>query len=107
MTTERDLALIRAALDAAKHYAYDPRDRILRKAVTALFPKTILAAFNATEAGRGQVALDPYWTVAIEVYAFETENAACDLRDKLEDAFIAIPEMADYGFLSRIEKETP
>jgi len=46
-----------------------------------------------------------YWTVRLEVYAFETKAEAVAYQGALMDAFCAMPESAEYGSSSRIIEE--
>lgn len=50
--------------------------------------------------------LDRYWTVRLEVYAFDSQEQADEYHQRLLDAFMAMPESAGYAATSTvIEKD--
>lgn len=48
---------------------------------------------------------DKYWVLSIQVFAFEDKCDACDLRDKIEETFMSMPEFDGYGFATTVEED--
>lgn len=46
-----------------------------------------------------------YWTVSLEVFAFETKDDAVRFREALEDAFTSISEAKNYTGATSIRHE--
>lgn len=50
------------------------------------------------------MSTEKYWSVEMSVFAFDTKEEAGAFIEKLTEAFMAIPEAANYGSATQIKE---